>query len=260
MKPESISRWLAREVDALSFGRPTACVYNPLVYARKPHEAYLARYARRGIDALVVGMNPGPWGMAQTGVPFGEVGLVRGFLGIEEPVLQPRRVHPARPVEGFGCTRSEVSGRRFWGWVRDRFRTPEAFHSRFLVANYCPLVFMETSGRNRTPDKLPASEREPLFERCDEALRRLVVWCSPRTVIGVGAFAAGRAREAVGGDGPPVVSILHPSPASPAANRGWARQVERQLRDHGIALPSCRRAALARRVAIGSKPPAASLR
>jgi len=237
MTPIAIARWLARETDTLAFRPPTACTYNPLVYARRSHEAYLSRYARQGVEALLLGMNPGPWGMAQTGVPFGEVALVREFLGIEARVDQPGRVHPKRPIEGFACTRSEVSGRRVWGWVQDRFGSADAFSDRFLVANYCPLVFMEASGRNRTPDKLPAAEREPLFAVCDEALRRLVAWCRPARVIGVGAFAAARARQALGADGPPVASILHPSPASPAANRGWVEQVERQLAAQGITLP-----------------------
>ena len=169
MHPIKISRWLSKEVDALSFAPPTACTYNPLVHARRPHEAYLERYARQGVDALFLGMNPGPWGMAQTGVPFGEVNLVRDFLGIEEPVDQPEVLHPKRPIEGFACTRSEVSGRRLWGWAQDRYKTAARFSDHFLLSNYCPLVFMEDSGRNRTPDKLPASEREPLFEACDEA-------------------------------------------------------------------------------------------
>ncbi|MFM7205492.1 MAG: uracil-DNA glycosylase family protein [Planctomycetaceae bacterium] len=237
MKPIAISRWLAREVDGLVFRGPTACTYNPLIYARRPHEAYLARYARQGIDALLLGMNPGPWGMAQTGVPFGEVRHVRDFLGIEERVDQPPHVHPKRPIEGFACTRSEVSGRRFWGWAKERFGSAEAFGRRFLVANYCPLVFMEDSGRNRTPDKLTAAEQEPLFECCDEALRRLVAWCDPARIIGVGSFAMRRASAAVGAGGVPVVSILHPSPASPLANRGWVAHVERQLLAHGIDLP-----------------------
>jgi single-strand selective monofunctional uracil DNA glycosylase len=237
MHPIAISRWLAREVAGLRFGRPTACVYNPLVYARRPHEAYLRRYATQGVDALLVGMNPGPWGMAQTGVPFGEVALVRDFLGIDERVDQPAVVHQKRPVEGFACARSEVSGRRLWGWARDRYRTPRRFSRAFLVANYCPLVFMEVSGKNRTPEKLPGRESEPLFAACDEALRRLVAWCGPQRVIGVGAFAAARAQAALGADGPPVGQILHPSPASPAANRGWAAQAEKQLRGMGLKLP-----------------------
>lgn len=240
MQPVAISRWLSRELEPLPFRPPTACTYDPLVYARKAHEAYLRRYARRGIEGLFLGMNPGPFGMAQTGVPFGEVGMVRDFLGIEAPVGRPARIHPARPIEGFACRRSEVSGRRLWGWVRDRFGSAEAFSRRFFVANYCPLVFMEASGRNRTPDALPAAEREALFAICDEALRRLVAFCRPGRVIGIGGFAAARAREALGPGGPPIGTILHPSPASPAANRGWAAAVERQCREQGIELPAPR--------------------
>ena len=237
MNPVEISRWLAKEVDALDFSPPTACTYNPLIHARRSHEAYLKKYAHKKVDALLLGMNPGPWGMAQTGVPFGEVNLVRDFLGIEEKVDQPPTLHPKRPIEGFACKRSEVSGRRLWGWAEERFGTPTAFSKRFLISNFCPLVFMEESGRNRTPDKLPASEREALFEICDEALRRLVKWCEPKHVIGVGKFAEGRAIAALGDDAPPIGTILHPSPASPAANRGWVEQAERQLIALGIVLP-----------------------
>lgn len=238
MNPTTISRRLARDVAGLTFDPPTACIYNPLEYARRPHEAYVSRYAKQGVTAILVGMNPGPWGMAQTGVPFGEVSFVRDFLGIEAKVDQPERVHPKRPIEGFACPRSEVSGRRLWGWARDRFGTAERFSETFFVTNYCPLVFMEESARNRTPDKLPAAEREPLFAACDEALRRLVAWCQPERVIGVGAFAMKRAEAALAGTDLPIGTILHPSPASPAANRGWAEQAERQLLAMGLKLPA----------------------
>jgi len=187
-------------------------------------------------------MNPGPWGMAQTGVPFGEIGLVRDWLGIVGAVGKPPEEHPKRPIEGFECSRSEVSGRRLWGWARERFGSPERFFERFFVWNYCPLVFMEESGRNRTPDKLPVTEREPLFAACDEALRRAVETLEPAWVVGIGKFAETRASEALAerlesGAGTCVGGILHPSPASPAANRGWAAQAERQLRSLGIDLP-----------------------
>ncbi len=186
-----------------------------------------------------MGMNPGPWGMAQTGVPFGEIGFVRDWLGIEGAVDAPPEEHPKRPIEGFDCARSEVSGRRLWGWAAERFGTPERFFERFFVWNYCPLVFMEESGRNRTPDKLPAAEREPLFAACDEALRRAVDALGPSRVVGIGRFAEDRARHCLA-DRPDtaVGGILHPSPASPAANRGWAEQAERQLVAQGIELPA----------------------
>ena len=136
-------------------------------------------------------------------------------------------------MTGFDCRRSEVSGTRFWGWARSRFGTAEHFFARAFVANWCPLVFMEESGRNRTPDKLPASERAPLFAACDDALVRIVEELRPRLVVGVGRFAEQRARAALGGD-VEIGRILHPSPASPAANANWAGLVDADLRALGF--------------------------
>jgi single-strand selective monofunctional uracil DNA glycosylase len=232
-----ISWDLSVEVSRLRFGPPVEYVYNPLEYARIPHEAYLERYGSSPKSVLLVGMNPGPFGMAQTGVPFGDVALVRDFLGIVGAVERPSREHPKRPVLGFGCERSEVSGTRLWGFARDRFKTPRAFFQTFFVANYCPLAFVEKSGRNFTPDKLPAAERARLFEACDRALARISEVLKPRFVIGVGAFAAGRAREALVGFDGVIGTILHPSPASPKANRGWAKLAESELRAYGVELP-----------------------
>lgn len=229
----AISRKLSRNVDRLSFGSPVTHVYNPLRYARRTHETFLERYAHRGVDALLLGMNPGPFGMAQTGVPFGEVTAVREWLKIEDRVGKPRIEHERRPIDGFQCTRSEVSGRRFWSWARERFGTPKRFFKHFFVWNYCPLVFLEEGGRNRTPDKLKVHERKALFALCDEALQEVCNTIEPQRVIGIGRFAQARARAALGED-QDIATILHPSPASPAANRGWAPQVEKQLSAMGI--------------------------
>jgi single-strand selective monofunctional uracil DNA glycosylase len=229
-----ISRRLAAEVDKVRFSAPTSHVYNPLVYARAPHERYLDRYGQRTGRVVLVGMNPGPFGMAQTGVPFGDVTMVRDFLGIEGRVGKPAREHPARPINGFACARGEISGTRLWGWARDRYREAERFFERFFVINYCPLVFMEESGRNRTPDKLAPAERERLFAACDRALYDAAALLRPTHVVGVGAFAEGRARATLGDTAIRIGGILHPSPASPAANRDWAAQAERQLRALGI--------------------------
>lgn len=236
MTPVQITRTLADAAGTLEFPPPVTHTYNPLVYARKPHEIYLKRYARPGIDVLLVGMNPGPWGMAQTGVPFGEVQAVRDWMGVEAPVGRPPREHPNRPVTGFQCRRSEVSGARLWGWAAERYTTPDAFFDRFFVYNYCPLCFMESSGRNFTPDKLPRAEKAALFRACDGALRALVEALRPAWVIGVGAFAETRIRSALSGSPVATGRILHPSPASPAANRGWAPAAEAGLRDLGIIL------------------------
>jgi single-strand selective monofunctional uracil DNA glycosylase len=232
-----IARDLRDRVERLRFAPPVSHVYDPLVYAWAPHEAYLRRFLASPREVLLLGMNPGPFGMAQTGVPFGDVAMVRDWLGISGDVGRPAREHEKRRITGFLCPRSEVSGSRLWGFARDRFGTPERFFARFAVANYCPLVFMEASGANLTPDRLPRGEREPLFAACDDALRATVAALNPRLVIGVGAFAAGRAKAALAGLPLVVGSIPHPSPASPAANRGWDALAAKALRDLGVDPP-----------------------
>jgi single-strand selective monofunctional uracil DNA glycosylase len=232
-----IARKLGKDVDRLRFALPVTHVYNPLAYAWRAHAQYLEFYGDAPKEVLFLGMNPGPWGMAQTGVPFGEVGAVRDWLKIDADIGRPDREHPKRQIVGLACSRSEVSGARLWGWAREVFGTPQRFFSRFFLANYCPLAFLEESGRNRTPDKLPAAEREPLLKICDRALRRTVEYLQPKMVVGVGAFAEGRARSALDGIDVAIGRILHPSPASPAANRGWAERATRELRELGVDLP-----------------------
>lgn len=236
MNLTAISEMLTEKLGRLTFSLPVAHVYNPLVYAEAPHRQYLARYGEGPREALFVGMNPGPWGMAQTGVPFGEVGIVREWLGIGGTVGKPEGEHPRKRVEGFSCRRSEVSGRRLWGLFRARFDGPERFFARFFVLNYCPLLFLDADGRNITPDRLKRTELELLLAACDGALRRSVAALSPLRVVGIGAFAALRAEAALAGLPVAVGRILHPSPASPAANRNWEEQALAQLRAQGIEL------------------------
>jgi len=232
-----ISRRLGSAVDVLHFADPVTHVYNPLTYAREPHEAYLRSFGHLPDRVILLGMNPGPFGMVQTGVPFGDVAMVRDWMGVTGRVDRPRVEHPKRPIEGFSCARSEVSGARLYGWAKERFQTAQRFFEQFFVLNYCPLAFLEDSGRNRTPDKLPATERAALFSLCDQALIEAVGVLQPRMVLGVGHFAHGRVIKVFGPHPAFVVgTILHPSPASPAANRGWANLVEQELRALGLSL------------------------
>lgn len=220
---------LARNVESLRFEPPVDCVYNPLDYAWKPFARYLKLYGQGPKEAVFLGMNPGPWGMAQTGIPFGEVSIVRDWLKIDEPVGKPVREHPKRPVLGLACRRKEVSGARLWGWARRSFTTPERFFARFLILNYCPLSFMESGGKNLTPDKLPSSERAPLEAACDQALKEAVLALAPRYVVGIGKFAARRAAEACQGLPAEILELLHPSPANPQANKGWEKAADALL-------------------------------
>ncbi|MDB6132187.1 MAG: Uracil glycosylase superfamily [Verrucomicrobiales bacterium] len=219
----------------LKFSLPVTHVYDPLDYAWASHTAYLRQFGMGRKKGIFLGMNPGPYGMAQTGVPFGEVEAVRGWMGIEAPVQRPPHEHPKRPVEGFACRRSEVSGRRLWGWAAQRFGTAEKFFEDFFVVNYCPLIFLEESGRNRTPDKVPASEMAPVEAACDAHLKRVIEVLEPEWLIGVGGFAENRLEIVAGGrPGVKIMRILHPSPASPAANRDWAGNVDRSLVKAGV--------------------------
>ena len=234
---QRISATLASECDVLRFGPKVHAVYNPLVYAIRPHNLYLELAGASPKKVIFLGMNPGPWGMAQTGVPFGEIAAVRDWLGIEALVDKPEKAHPKRPIEGFACARSEVSGRRLWGLFRERFVTRENFFREHYVANYCPLVFMDSGGANITPDKLSKEDITPLFAACDRALADTIKLLKPEWVIGIGGFAKKRIDRALVTSERGNIStaqILHPSPASPKANAGWDREVTKTLTELGV--------------------------
>ena len=221
-------------VDELTFAAPVAHVYNPLHYAWRAHEMYLRRYGNSRKRVLFLGMNPGPFGMTQTGVPFGEIAAVRDWLGIQVRIDRSPDEHPKRPVLGFDCSRSEISGQRLWGLFAKRFGAAEKFFVEHMVMNYCPLAFCEESGRNRTPDKLPAKERTSLFAACDDHLRDIVRILEPEWLVAVGDFAFKRAEQILAGRQIRLGRILHPSPANPAANCDWALLATTQLRQLGI--------------------------
>ena len=225
---------LSGAVGKLTFSPPITHVYNPLEYAWEAHEAYLRMYGDSQKRILLLGMNPGPYGMAQTSVPFGEIAAVRDWMGIERPVSKPAQEHPKRPIEGFACPKSEVSGRRLWGLFSEVFPEARDFFADHFVANYCPLAFMEEKGANRTPDKLPAAELQPVVAACDAHLTSLVKILEPEWLIGVGGWAHKRFLALFSETEFKIGAILHPSPASPAANRGWAEAATKQLKQLGV--------------------------
>lgn len=223
------ARQLSDSVGRMKFKAPVTHVYNPLQYAWAVHEEYLRRFGGCPKRVIFLGMNPGPFGMVQTGIPFGEVAAVRDWMQLPPQVEKPAVEHPKRPITGFECQRSEVSGQRLWKLFAERFGSPDAFFADHFVVNYCPLAFCETSGCNRTPDKLTAAESTKLFRACDEHLRQVVEILKPEWLIGVGAFARERAETVCGAMPVKIGQILHPSPASPLANRDWAGTAARQL-------------------------------
>ena len=227
---------LAEDLRELPFSPPVAYVYRTLDYTWQVHAEYLKRFGKGKKRVIFLGMNPGPFGMAQTGVPFGEVAAVRDWMGIQAPISKPEQEHPKRPINGFQCTRSEVSGRRLWGLFSERFGSAPAFFKDHFVLNYCPLVWMSSTGANLTPDKLPAVEMAPVEMACQQHLQEVIALLKPTWLIGVGGFAEERLRRAaeVSGCRAKIGRVLHPSPASPAANRGWAEAASRQLSALGV--------------------------
>ena len=69
---------------------------------------------------------------------------------------------------------------------------------------------------------------------CDDALRQMVALLEPEWVVGVGLWSRTSAERALAGTNVRFGQLLHPSPANPAAKRGWAPQAEKKLRDLGI--------------------------
>ncbi len=224
---------LSKAVDRLKFSAPVTHVYNPLDYAWPMHKLYLERYGTGRTRVIFLGMNPGPFGMVQTGIPFGEIAAVRDFLKLDAPVHKPKHETPLRPIEGMVCKRAEVSGARLWGLFKEQHKTADAFFKHHFVANYCPLAFLENA-RNVTPDKLVKAERIPLDDLCNQHLVEMAEIMQPEWIIGIGKYARKQAETALKGHNIKFGDILHPSPASPAANKGWAPLALNQLQQLGL--------------------------
>lgn len=222
-----IARRLARDASMLEWRTPSH-VYNPLQYAWDGHRAYLGRYGEKPGRVLLVGMNPGPWGMAQTGVPFGNVTTVRDWFRIDTTLARSLPMqHPKYPILGMRCHHDEGSGQRLWSWAKCRFGEPERFFDRFFVWNYCPLLFLARN-RNLPPSGLSAGEAAALDSVCGHALDRVMAILEPVAVVGIGRYAEQRMHELTDG-GLPVSYLPHPSPANPMASRHWSELADRVL-------------------------------
>jgi single-strand selective monofunctional uracil DNA glycosylase len=226
---------LNKEISKVKFPANVAYVYNPLDYAFEPMEIYFKNFADTPKKTLFLGMNPGPFGMMQTGVPFGEIASVTDWMGIRCEIKGPKLQHPKRPIEGFNCKKSEVSGKRLWGLFSSRFKNPKDFFRQHFVINYCPLGFLEAGGKNLTPDKFPKSVQDALFEPCDRFLKLAVNVLEAQELVGVGDFAYKCFKRNFETEGThKILRIIHPSPASPLANKDWPGNVSATLLASGV--------------------------
>ena len=211
------------------------CVYNPLMYAWEIHEEFIRVAGNSGAKTILLGMNPGPHGMGQMGIPFAATSVVRDLLGISGiDVRQPSRPHPKRPVNGLTHPKEEVSGTRLWGLLQERYGGARNIFQRVFIVNHCPLMILDgPRGTNVTPNNISGPLVTNLLERCDQHLREVVIALDAEEVIGIGKYAEKRARMALEGTGVRVKTCWHPSPASPLANRNggsdWRENVRSAL-------------------------------
>ena len=222
---------LNAKLSELTFSGEVACTYNPLDYALNAHKIFLKKYGQGKKRTIFLGMNPGPYGMVQTGVPFGDVSMVKQWLKIEAKIKPPEIQHPKRPVTGYDCDKSEVSGTRFWGMMADRYPKANDFFAQHFVINYCPLVWMTESGKNITPDKLPKSAMTAVNKACDEFVRFAIEYYQAEHLVGIGAFAEKQLLRLFDKDSYAIGRMLHPSPASPIANKHWPQRAIQDLKD-----------------------------
>lgn len=230
---------LADACDRLPPPPKDMLVRNPLRYARAGHRAWLRKFApaHPGLHCLFVGVNPGPWGMGQTGVPFGQIAAVRDWMGLDFVVQQPPNPHQARPVQGLDCKRSEVSGARLWGLMQERFGTAQNFFGTHFVVNHCPLLFTDLGGgraRNLTPDKLPRPWRDELLAICDDWLLAVLRLLAPRFAISIGGETHKRLLAMAEGLELQVGRMPHPSPANPQASHDYSGKATAALVAAGV--------------------------
>ena len=200
-------------------------VYNPLIYAWEPHKAFIELGGNKGAKTILLGMNPGPHGMGQMGIPFAATSIVRDLFKIRNlPVLQPEKIHPKRKVIGLGWHKEEISGTRLWNALIDYYGTTENIFSKVFVVNHCPLMFFKgVNATNVTPDKIPGETIKKIIQRCDIYLKDIVEIMQIETVIGVGKYSKKRAEIALKDTKVNLKSCWHPSPASPLANKNKGR-------------------------------------
>jgi single-strand selective monofunctional uracil DNA glycosylase len=147
-------------------------------------------------------------------------------------------MHPKRLISGLSCTRSEVSGRRLWGLIKERYPDATSLYTEVAIMNYCPVVFVDkgATGKNITPDKIEITSRKALEKVCDSYLDDMITLIQPEFIVGIGKYAQKKGEQSIHRLNKDITvhSILHPSPANPQANKNWNEKVIKALHDYHI--------------------------
>ncbi len=170
-------------------------VYNVFEYAWQGWEAYIHKCAKLSAKIMLLGINPGPHGMLQTGIPFGSISAVRNYIGIHDAdIKQPTVLHKNRPVDGMKYTKEEQSGLLLWNTIESLFTNSLNFFSHCFVINYCPLAFFTQKGENITPDKLGTEERKDVEHRCTSHLLEYLNIFNTSLILAIGRYAFNKAQ------------------------------------------------------------------
>ncbi|KAF7991960.1 hypothetical protein HCN44_010761 [Aphidius gifuensis] len=205
---------LSINLDKLNYNNPIDYIYCPIIYAKTVHFNYLNKYCRDKKNIMILGMNPGPWGMSQTGVPFGEINIVIDWLKINGHIDKPKRQHEQRQVDGFSCKRSEISGRKFWSLFKKLSNNPDTFFRHCFLRNFFkPTIIIII---------IAGPEQKKLQEFCDQALIEVIKILDVKVIIGVGRFSEQRAKKVVKTAklSTKVLWMIHPSPRA-TIGKNW---------------------------------------
>ncbi|KAH8271369.1 hypothetical protein KR018_007666 [Drosophila ironensis] len=226
---------LNKALEELEPASNIACIYNPLVYASRLHGDYLRRYLSGPKKLVLVGMNPGPNGMGQTGIPFGNVRTVKVMMQLSGTVDKPAVEHPKRPVVGLDCHIEEPSGVRLWELFLRLSGNMDTFSQQCFVHNFCPLAFFDEAGRNLTPSELKGTYKTRIRDLCLEALEQQLALLKPTIVVAVGEYVHSvlKRSDYCKSDSISVLRLAHPSPRS-VNNTNWPEKAEAFLVEHDL--------------------------
>lgn len=237
--PVDVTRELNERMETVTIEEKVEWFYNPLDYAFPVHAEYLKTFGDDTKTGFFLGMNPGPWGMAQTGVPFTDPYIARDWMGLsEQPIGTPSNEREERPIKGWESDRKEASGQKLHGFFREVYGSLEAFFDDNIVMNYCPLVMYSEEATNTTPEDLLKDDRERLYSICDPYLEALIDFYDPDVFVGIGRFGQRRIADVTDRAEEEVAYLPHPSPASPIATRDggdyWRGLVRETLEEENL--------------------------
>lgn len=209
-------------------------IYNPLEYCLDPFIQYLEKGGEKR-DIVFLGMNPGPFGMMQNGIPFGASNFVNNYLNIEKDFDKQKieKEHPKYKIIGKNIERQEISGTKLWGLIQSFYPDSNTFLENQIVLNYLQLAILDKEkGKNITPDKLNKDVRTKIENICDNQLREILDILESKVLIGVGKYSYDSLLRVKKNE--KVIKINHPSPLNARYFKTWTEDTKKLLIDENI--------------------------